>query len=212
MVVEVQAGLGKERAVVTSVDVAADKRTEAEEAILAAARQCFMERGVGGTTMVAVARRAGVSRPTVYSYFGSVDNLARKVLTREIVGLLDAAYPLPQDAEGLCEALVAVARHARRNEFLAQMLGKSPELLLTYQFQRFGESQEILVRFIKNVVARVQQTDPAMRRGEPKVIATQIFMVVQSLVLSAEAMSAGVPSEEEWANELTAMLKGYLCQ
>lgn len=197
---------------VTSVVMASEKRAEVEESILDAARECLMDTGVGRTTTVAVARRAGVSRPTVYSYFGSVDNLARRVLTREIVGLLDTAYPLPQDAEGLCEALVVVARHARRNEFLAQMLGKSPELLLTYQFQRFGESQEILVRFIKNVVARVQQADPAMRRGEPKVIATQIFMVVQSLVLSAEAMSAGVPSEEVWASELAAMLKGYVCQ
>ncbi|MCH6197076.1 TetR/AcrR family transcriptional regulator [Corynebacterium mastitidis] len=197
---------------VTSVAVDSDKHTEVEESILAAARKCFMDTGVHKTTMVAVARRAGVSRPTVYSYFGSVDNLARKVLTREIVGLLDIAYPLPQDAEGFCEALVAVARYARRNEFLAQMLGKSPELLLTYQFQRFGESQEILVRFIKNVVARIQQEDPTMRDGDPRVIATHIFMVVQSLVLSAEAMSAGVPSEDEWADELTAMLKGYLCQ
>ncbi|MEJ4100622.1 TetR/AcrR family transcriptional regulator [Corynebacterium mastitidis] len=197
---------------VTSVAVASEKHTEVEESILAAARECFMDTGVHKTTMVAVARRAGVSRPTVYSYFGSVDNLARKVLTREIVGLLDVAYPLPQNAEGFCEALVAVARYARHNEFLAQMLGKSPELLLTYQFQRFGESQEILVRFIKNVVARIQQEDPSMRDGDPRVIATHIFMVVQSLVLSAEAMSTGVPSEEEWAEELTAMLKGYLCQ
>lgn len=198
--------------VVTSVAVAQAKRTDLEESILSAARECFMENGIYKTTMVSVARRAEVSRPTVYSYFGNVDNLARKVLTREIVGLLDAAYPLPRDVDGLCAALVEVGVLARRNEFLGQVLGKSPELLLTYQFQRFGESQEILVRFIKNAVARIQGTDPSMRRGDPKIIATQVFMVVQSLVLSAEAMSAGVPSEEEWARELTAMLKGYLCQ
>ncbi|WPF66348.1 MULTISPECIES: TetR/AcrR family transcriptional regulator [unclassified Corynebacterium] len=197
---------------VTSVAVAQTKHTDIEENILSAARECFMESGVQKTTMVAVARRAEVSRPTVYSYFGSVDNLARKVLTREMVGLLDAAYPLPRDVDGLCAALVEVGLLARRNEFLAQVLGKSPELLLTYQFQRLGESQEILIRFIKNTVARIQGTDPAMRGGDPKVIATQVFMVVQSLVLSAEAMSTGVPSEEEWAVELTAMLKGYLCQ
>ncbi|KQB84467.1 hypothetical protein Cocul_01268 [Corynebacterium oculi] len=162
--------------------------------------------------MVAVAKRARVSRPTVYSYFGNVENLARKVLTREIVGLVDVAYPLPQDSHALCRSLVEIARHARHNEFLIQVLNKSPELLLTYQFQRFGESQEVLIRFIKNVVSRMQRADSSMRGGDPDVIATHIFMVLQSLVLSAQTMSSHIGSEEEWAKELEAMLKGYLCQ
>ncbi|MBC3186662.1 TetR/AcrR family transcriptional regulator [Corynebacterium sp. zg-331] len=182
------------------------------EAIYAGARECFMQRGVSGTTMAAVARAAGVSRPTVYAHFGSVDALVRKVLTREVIGLLDAAYPPPRDIDTLCETTVAVALAARRNEFLSSILRKDPELLLTYQFQRLGESQQIMVRFIKNVIVRMHQDGVVMRRGEPQVMATHIFMVVQSLVLSSAVLGAVTQAEDEWANELTAMLKGYLHQ
>ncbi|KQB87249.1 TetR/AcrR family transcriptional regulator [Corynebacterium lowii] len=183
-----------------------------EESILAAARECFMERGVRQTTMAAIARAAGVSRPTVYSYFGNVENLVRKVLTRETVGLLDAVYPPPRDVDVLSEGITTVALKARDNEFLSSMVSKDPELLLTYQFQRLGESQEILVKFLKNVIARMQREGVAIREGDPKVIATHVFMVAQSLVLSAKVLGAVVSSDEEWAHELTAILKGYLRQ
>ncbi len=53
------------------------------EDIYAAALDCFERDGVRRTTMEAVARRAGVSRPTVYYYFPDKSALVLEVIARE---------------------------------------------------------------------------------------------------------------------------------
>lgn len=55
---------------------------EATRALLRAAEGCFTEFGVRRTTMDDVARRAGVSRPTVYRYFRDRDALVLAVIAR----------------------------------------------------------------------------------------------------------------------------------
>lgn len=55
---------------------------EATRALLRAAEACFAEHGVRRTTMDDVARRAGVSRPTVYRYFADRDALVLAVIAR----------------------------------------------------------------------------------------------------------------------------------
>ena len=39
------------------------------EAILAAARTLFLKHGLRGTSMEAIAREAGIAKPTLYAYF-----------------------------------------------------------------------------------------------------------------------------------------------
>jgi len=53
------------------------------EDIYAAALACFESQGVRRTTMDAVARQAGVSRPTVYYYFPDKSALVVEVIARE---------------------------------------------------------------------------------------------------------------------------------
>lgn len=43
--------------------------------IISAAIECFRERGVQGSSVDLIAERAGVTKPTLYSHFGSKDNL-----------------------------------------------------------------------------------------------------------------------------------------
>lgn len=51
------------------------KRKENAEQILAAATRLFLEQGYGSTSLEAVAAEAGVTKPTVYSHFGSKQGL-----------------------------------------------------------------------------------------------------------------------------------------
>jgi TetR/AcrR family transcriptional repressor of mexJK operon len=53
------------------------------EAVLAAARQLFMERGYGATNMDDIARGAKVGKATVYEYFQSKEDLFAAVVIRE---------------------------------------------------------------------------------------------------------------------------------
>ena len=75
-------------------------------AILDAARDLFLQRGYGGTSMDDVAARAGVSKQTVYKNFADKQRLFTKVITSD-VGQVDdstqaqmAAMPDTDDVPG----------------------------------------------------------------------------------------------------------------
>jgi TetR/AcrR family transcriptional regulator, mexJK operon transcriptional repressor len=53
------------------------------ESILAAAKRMFMESGFGAVSMDALARRAGVSKATVYAHFAGKEELFGAVIGRE---------------------------------------------------------------------------------------------------------------------------------
>lgn len=55
-------------------------------AVLTAARELFLERGYGATTVEEVAARAGVSKPTVFSAVGNKQELLRAVRDVAIAG------------------------------------------------------------------------------------------------------------------------------
>lgn len=61
---------------------------EKREAILAAATALFMERGFASTSMEAIARRAGVSKPTLYGYFPDKDALFRAAVMAKCEGFV----------------------------------------------------------------------------------------------------------------------------
>ena len=60
------------------------------ERILDAALSCVTEFGVRRTTLVEVAKRAGVSRPSVYRRWSDVRSLVAELLTREMGSILPA--------------------------------------------------------------------------------------------------------------------------
>lgn len=68
--------------------------------ILDAAFEVFLEKGYEGASMEAIARRAGVSKPVVYSSFKGKDALFGELLKREERRILDAiASALPEAME-----------------------------------------------------------------------------------------------------------------
>src|SRR5438105_281665 len=64
-------------------------RRETQARIMDAAFACVAELGLGRTTMDDVARRAGVSRQTVYRYYPSKDQLVMALVLREEDKFLD---------------------------------------------------------------------------------------------------------------------------
>ena len=87
--------------------------------ILDAAFSVFLEKGYEGASMEAIARRAGVSKPVVYSSFAGKDALFGELLRREeerILGSIAKALPTELDeddlepaiADALCAFLEAV--------------------------------------------------------------------------------------------------------
>jgi AcrR family transcriptional regulator len=84
--------------------------------------------GADGTTMDAIAARAGVARITVFRRFGSkgalVDRMVMRELQRFLVALQDAASEDP--AERIAEAFVACVRVSRDHPLAARLAREEP--------------------------------------------------------------------------------------
>nr|WP_198151886.1 TetR/AcrR family transcriptional regulator [Kibdelosporangium sp. MJ126-NF4]CEL20719.1 Transcriptional regulator, TetR family [Kibdelosporangium sp. MJ126-NF4]CTQ89632.1 Transcriptional regulator, TetR family [Kibdelosporangium sp. MJ126-NF4] len=106
------------------------------EAILDAALVEFLDYGLRRTNVDAVAKRAGVSRATLYRRFVNRDVLVQAVLVREcrrFFGSVAAAVDrLPTARERLVEGFVVGVRYTRRDPLLSRLLASDPEALLPY--------------------------------------------------------------------------------
>lgn len=90
-------------------------RREREAQILAEATDEFVRRGYAGGSMVEIARRAGISKPLIYQYFGSKDGLYLACLHAVSDGLLQRL----EEAELAVDDSVASRIHPLRAVFEA---------------------------------------------------------------------------------------------
>jgi AcrR family transcriptional regulator len=181
-----------------------------EAAILDAAAQCVLAFGVRRTSLSDVARRAGVSRPTVYRRWPDLRTLVADVMTREWISAFELARPDPAAfgtaREFAVGYIVAVVRALRVHPLLVKIIDVDPELLQPYIFDRLGTGQRMALAFIAAQIAEGQQ-DGSVRPGDPAAMALAALMTVQSFVFSARlAVLPGGPPDDE----LTALLDRYL--
>src|SRR5438874_443105 len=76
--------------------------------VLDAAFELFLEHGYDGTSMEAVARAAGITKPVVYDCFASKEELFTALLRREetrVLGQIAAALPRGADRDDAGEML-----------------------------------------------------------------------------------------------------------
>ncbi|SDP17340.1 transcriptional regulator, TetR family [Actinopolyspora xinjiangensis] len=180
-----------------------------EDGILDAARECVLAVGMRRTTLTEVARRAGVSRPTVYRHWPDMRSLAADLLTRELRSLLpgDDATEGNARVRGV-DRIVSTVAAVREHPLLRKILETDPELLVTYTFDRLGTSQrEILEVFAAAI--RDGQRDGSITGGDPEELAAMLLLVTQSAVLSARVVAERLPAER-LDEQLRAMLENYL--
>jgi AcrR family transcriptional regulator len=105
----------------------------AQRVVDAATRQLELF-GIQRTTMEDVARRAGVSRVTVYRHFPTKDRLVEAVVFREVrhflADLAALADSQPSDEERMIEGFVFTVQRLRRHTLLQRLLEAEPELFL----------------------------------------------------------------------------------
>lgn len=157
---------------------------------LDAAREALLEVGWKRTTLTDVARRAGVSRMTIYRTWPDVGSLMGDLMTREwsrmseAVGPLDLDHP---DPEGIADGVIALIRALRANEVFRRILDVDPELVLTYLLERRGRSQQAILDVLTEVV-RSAQDDGTVAAGEPHALARTVLLASHGLALSAHTM------------------------
>lgn len=117
--------------------VLADPATdEVGEAVLDTALEEFLTYGLRRTTVDVVAKRAGVSRATLYRRFDGKDALVQAVLVREsrrfFESIAAAVAGVSTVEARLVEGFVVGVRYARADRLLNRLLASDPEALLPY--------------------------------------------------------------------------------
>jgi AcrR family transcriptional regulator len=191
-------------------------------AVLDAVRACVLAVGVRRTTLTDVARRAGVSRMTLYRRYPDVDALVRDLMTREFGALLqdarDAALRTTgEDRNGaraqngrirLVSTAVAAVAGLRANDLFRRVLDIDPDLLLPYVTDRLGSTQWLAAEFFAEGV-RTGQEDGSIRAGDARQLAYGALLLAQPFVHSARIV-ADILDEPALDRELTRALDRYL--
>lgn len=172
-----------------------------QDAYLDAARACLLDVGWRRTTLTEVARRAGVSRMTIYRTWADMPTLLGDLMTREWTGVVGATA----GTGDLVERMVATIRALRANELFVRIVEVDPELVLPYLLARRGRSQDLVLAIAETAIAEGQQAGE-VRAGNPVAIARALVLAAHGFVLSAHTMIDERVSEAELDAELAVVL------
>ncbi|HJT95878.1 MAG TPA: helix-turn-helix domain-containing protein, partial [Mycobacterium sp.] len=112
-----------------------------ESRILDATAACVLAYGVERVTLAEIARRARVSRPTIYRRWPDIRFVLAELLTMRIAGVLDDVPERGPGREALVGRVVAVAEHLRGDEVVMAVL-RAPNVAMVYIAERLGTSQQ----------------------------------------------------------------------
>jgi AcrR family transcriptional regulator len=179
---------------------------------LDAARECILDVGWRRTTLTEVARRAEVSRMTIYRTWPDMPTLLGDLMTREWVGVLTRVTgggSAQDPVAALRDALVAMVGALRTNELFVRIVELDPELVLPYVLARRGRSQDAILAVVEDAV-RAGQAAGAVRRGAPTAIARALVLAAHGFVLSSQTMVDDAVSEADLDDELGRVVEGLL--
>jgi len=179
-----------------------------EEKVLDAAAECVLAYGVERTTMTEIARRARLSRPTIYRRWPDIRGVIAELLTVRIAGVLEEVPERGVGREALVDRVVAVADHLRNDEIVMSVIVNAPSLAMVYIAERLGTSQKILVDVLAEAITAAQH-DGSVRLGDPRQMGAMCLLITQSTIQSAQMVEALLDSETLNV-ELTHSLNGYL--
>lgn len=176
--------------------------------ILASAASCVRDFGVERVTLAEIARRAGVSRPTVYRRWPDTRSILASLLTDRIVGAWRAAPCRAVGREALVSRIVEVVRRLRRDELIRTVLRSDPELAMVYIADRLGASQQILIDMVAAELRKAQE-DNTVREADPRQLAAMVLLITQSVIQSGRIVAAILDSDA-LDTQLAHALNGYL--
>lgn len=135
-----------------------DDADESRVRILDAAHEQFCRMGIQRSTMEDVARRAGVSRITVYRRFATKDALVEQVVLREYRRYFDRFLIDIQQAETVADRVVlgfvSSLRAIQRNPLIGGMIAAEPDLLVSSMINDGGRTVATVRQFVAGQLRR----------------------------------------------------------
>ncbi|WP_216656488.1 TetR/AcrR family transcriptional regulator [Nocardioides marmotae] len=187
----------------------AEEPASPRDGYLDAARDCILDLGWRRTTLTEVARRAGVSRMTIYRTWSDMRQLLADLMTREWTEVVLATEaeddPSRPPVERLVDKLVRTVLVLRGNELFVRIVELDPELVLPYLFDRRGRSQELILGLVEQAL-RTAQASGDVRAGDPAAMARGLVLCAHGFVLSAHTMIDDDVTESALEQEMRVVL------
>ncbi|WP_274564078.1 TetR/AcrR family transcriptional regulator [Streptomyces spiramyceticus] len=157
------------------------------EQILDAAREQFMTFGLRRSTVDDVAKRARVSRVTVYRRIGNKDSLVSACLLREyrqfVAEVDDAVAALPTMEERLVEGFVVVLRHIREHPLIGGLLRLEPETMLPFLTLESGPAFLAMRGYLADRLRRARWAE-GKPENDPTPVAELMVRITVSFLLN----------------------------
>lgn len=185
-----------------------NSESSVEKRILDAAAACILAFGVERTTMTEIARRARVSRPTIYRRWPDIRWVIAELLTIRIAGVLEAVPDRGVGREDMVDRVVAVAEHLRNDEIVMSVIVNAPSLAMVYIAERLGTSQQIMIDALAEAI-KAAQADGSVREGDPRQMGAMCLLITQSTIQSVQMVEA-ILDRQALNAELARSLNGYL--
>ena len=180
--------------------------------ILDATRATIVDFGLRRTTVIEVARRAGVSRMTVYRRYPDADTLLRALMAREFGKSLRDAAVAGADAPDVRSGAVAEIREGVSrlidHPVLRRLLEVDSELVLPYFTHEPGRFQRMAISRLSAVV-EAGQADGSVRDGDPARLAATVELALRGVVLNAVRLAEDA-DREAVLDEIAALVDRYL--
>lgn len=162
----------------------AAQKPSVDDVIIAAARESVMTVGFRRTSIAEIARKAGVSRPTVYRRYADIGELLAEVTNREILHMLEGLRYVPGDSRArMLLRIRIVVQRIIESDFFPGLVKTDPDRVLEALTGEMSDTQlEIVEKFILPGV-RHGQEDGTIREHDPYQLARNIYRLIQTMVL-----------------------------
>ncbi|MFE4450725.1 TetR/AcrR family transcriptional regulator [Streptomyces sp. NPDC056796] len=158
-----------------------------DEQILDAAREQFMTFGLRRSTVDDVAKRAKVSRVTVYRRIGNKDSLVSACLLREyrrfVVDVDEAVAALPTTEDRLVAGFVAVLKHFREHPLVGGLLRLEPEIMLPFLTVESGPAFLAMRAYLADRLRHAQRAE-GLPETDPTPVAELMVRITVSFLLN----------------------------
>ena len=181
-----------------------------ETRILDAARDSIIAIGWKRTTLTEVARRAGLSRMTVYRRYPDAVAIYADLMTREWADQaptgVDAADTTAHGIAGLIAERLNILAH---DPLFQRLIELDPDLLLPYLTERRGRTQQAVLTLLVPLIEHGQRAR-TIRPGSAELLARSVLLAAQGFLVSSPTMTDGSVSADELQAELIALIERYL--
>ncbi|HXX55852.1 MAG TPA: TetR/AcrR family transcriptional regulator [Methanoregula sp.] len=163
--------------------VVPEYKEEAKKKIIAAGREVMSRKGYRATTMEEIAEYVGVSKPTLYLYFGSKDELVIEIVKAFPEQIREAAMSIDPAASPL-EAWIAILdffldHNPEQNALfyeLLSMIPRNPEIA-----QRFSENMILGLERSTPEIAEQQRQGLVFGGADPRTVTLAIISLFQGI-------------------------------